>query len=47
MNVNISDVTAKLNWYIVIVPAVFVSSVILAIVSDWIYRFIDKSFIKK
>ena len=46
LNANISDVTAKLNWYIVIVPAVFVSSVILAIVSDFIYKIIDKGLLK-
>ncbi len=46
LNAHILNVTAKLEWYVVIVPAVFISSIILASISDIIYKFIDK-FISK
>lgn len=47
LNSHISNVTAKLEWYAAIVPLVFVSSIILAMFSDVIYRFIDNSILKK
>lgn len=46
LNTNISDVTAKLNMYPVIVPASFLSAVILAIITDYIYKLIDNYIFK-
>lgn len=47
LNNFVTDVTARLNWYIVIVPAVFISAVLLAEITDYLYKFIDKRFLPK
>ncbi|MBE7705494.1 MAG: acyltransferase [Cyanobacteria bacterium SIG29] len=45
LNMYITDTTAKLEWYFVIVPTVFVCSILMAKFVDVIYKYIDKKFL--
>ena len=45
LNMYITNTTAKLEWFIIIVPLVFVLSILLAKFVDMIYKYIDKKFL--
>ena len=45
LNMHITNTTAKLEWIVVIVPAVFICSILLAKVVDKIFKYIDRKFL--
>ena len=45
-NIYITNVTAKLEWYVIIVPLVFICSLLLAMFTNKIYKYIDNKFLK-
>ena len=45
LNMYITDTTAKLEWYFVIAPTVFVCSILMSKFVDVIYKYIDKKFL--